>query len=107
MITELMAECLRQRYISPAYIQVSSERSQALKRKAPNLSNHENPGTAGIFNKKMQRCHSGTDTEVNDEQLNVTVTVYGVSLVILVEAFIACIITIDRWELTANGQDHA
>lgn len=61
IITELMAECLRERYITPAYNQPSSERSQALKRKAPNLSNQQNPGTAGISSKKMQRCQSGTD----------------------------------------------
>ena len=55
-----MAECLRERYISPAYRQPSSERSQALKRKAPNLSNQDNPGTSGIFDTKIQRLQSGS-----------------------------------------------
>lgn len=59
LLTELMAECLRQRYIQAAYVTKSSEKSQALKRKAPNLSNAGNPGTMQIYQRKMQRCHLG------------------------------------------------
>ncbi len=54
-----MAECLRQRYIQPAYTAKPTEQAQALKRKAPNLSNADNPGTRDIYNSKLQRCHLG------------------------------------------------